>query len=430
MLPPLPDSRLIQKQKAVKMSVSSPENTLPANGNLAKRKKWMIALASIFAMAAIIYAAYWFLIGRNYEYSDDAYVAANIVQITPQVAGTVIAISVNETGFVKAGEVLIRLDSTNAEIALQEAQAQLAQTVREVRTLYAANSSLTSTLAQHRAELEQARIDLLNAQADFKRRQSLLETGAVSQEDVQHAQTALEAARSHVAALTAASATAKEQLLGNEALTSGISVTNHPRVRAAAARVKQAYLDLKRGSILSPVDGYVGKRNVQLGQRVAIGAPLLTIIPLRKIWVDANYKEAQLRHIRIGQSVALTSDLYGNKVDFHGHVSGIGSGTGAAFALLPAQNATGNWIKVVQRVPVRIALDKSEVADHPLRVGMSMEATVDLASPGKSALADAATPREGNQTHVYSSDDQAVDAMVARIIAGNLGKRPATAVKH
>ena len=409
------------------MSGPAPENSLPVNGNQTKRKKWMLALAGIFAIAAILYTIYWFVTGRNSEFSDDAYVAANIVQITPQVAGTVVAITVNETDFVKAGEVLVRLDSTNAEIALQEAQQQLAQTVREVRTLYAANSSLTSTLAQHRAELEQARADLLNAQTDFKRRESLLATGAVSQEDVQHAQTALEAALNHVAASTAALNTAKEQLLGNEALTSGISVTNHPRVRAAATRVKQAYLDLKRGSILSPVDGYVGKRNVQLGQRVAIGAPLLTIIPLREIWVDANYKEAQLRRIRIGQSVALTSDVYGSKVDYHGHVSGVGSGTGAAFALLPAQNATGNWIKVVQRVPVRIALDEKEVAAHPLRVGMSMEATVDLASPGKSALANEATPREENQTQVYSGDDREVDAMVARIIAGNLGERP---VKH
>lgn len=409
------------------MSGPAPENSLPVNGNQTKRKKWMMALAGIFAIAAILYAAYWYVMGRNYEYSDDAYVAANIVQITPQVAGTVVAITVNETDFVKAGEVLVRLDSTNAGIALQDAQEQLAQTVREVRTLYAANSSLTSTLAQHRAELEQARAELLNAQADFKRRESLLATGAVSQEDVQHAQTALEAALNHVAASTAALNTAKEQLLGNEALTSGISVTNHPRVRAAATRVKQAYLDLKRGSILSPVDGYVGKRNVQLGQRVAIGAPLLTIIPLREIWVDANYKEAQLRQIRIGQSVALTSDVYGSKVDYHGHVSGVGSGTGAAFALLPAQNATGNWIKVVQRVPVRIALDEKEVAAHPLRVGMSMEATVDLASPGKSALADEATPRNENQTNVYSGDDHAIQTMIDKIIAGNLGERP---VKH
>jgi membrane fusion protein (multidrug efflux system) len=413
------------------MSESTPpENMATANGNMAKRKKWMLALAGIFTLAGILYAAYWFLVGRNYEYSDDAYVAANIVLITPQVAGTAVAISANETDFVKAGELLIRLDSTNAEIALQEAEAQLAQTVREVSTLYKTNNSLTSTLAQHRAELEQAHTTLLNAQADFKRRQSLLATGAVSEEDVQHAQTALQAALDHVAASTAALDTAREQLHGNEVLTAGISVDDHPRVLAAAARVKLAYLDLKRGAIISPVDGYVGKRNVQLGQRVAIGMPLLTIVPLRQIWVDANYKEAQLRHIRIGQRVELTSDVYGSKVEYHGRVSGVASGTGAAFALLPAQNATGNWIKVVQRVPVRIALDEQQVAAHPLRVGMSMEATVDLSSPGKTALADATTPRQANQTNVYNSDDHEIDAMIARIIARNMGKQALPAARH
>lgn len=412
------------------MSEAVPEKILPVNGNQTRRKKWMLTLAGIFAMAGFLYAAYWFVTSRNYEYSDDAYVAANIVQITPQVAGTVVAISVNETDFVKAGEVLVRLDSTNAEIALQEAQAQLAQTVREVRTLYAENDSLTSTVNQHRAELEQAQADLRNAQADFRRRQSLLSTGAVSQEDVQHAQTALETARSHVAAYTAASNTAMEQLRGNEALTSGVAVAYHPRVRAAAARVKQAYLDLKRGSILSPLEGYVGRRNVQLGQRVAIGVPLMTIVPLGQVWVDANYKEAQLRRIRIGQNVALSADVYGHKVEYHGHVSGIGSGTGAAFALLPAQNATGNWIKVVQRVPVRIVLDEKEVAAHPLRVGMSMETSVDLSSTGKFVLANEATPRNVNQTQVYRNDEHAVDALVTRIISSNLGDRSTSAVKH
>ena len=419
-------SQLIQKQKAVKMSESDPKNSLPANGNLAKRKKWMLVLAGLFSIVAILYTIYWFITGRNYEVSDDAYVSANIVQITPQTAGTVISISADESNFVQAGEVLVKLDSSNAAIALQEAEAQLAQTVREVRRLYSTNVGLASTVAQHRAELKQAQADLLNAHEDFSRRESLLATGAVSQEDVQHARTALETASNHVAALLAAEKTAQEQLLGNKALTAGVVIANHPSVQAAAARVKQAYLDMKRSSILSPIQGYVGKRNVQLGQRVAIGAPLLTIIPLKEIWVEANYKESQLRDIRIGQSVVMTSDIYGSKVDYHGHVSGIGSGTGAAFALLPAQNATGNWIKVVQRVPVRIALDEKEVAAHPLRVGMSMEATVDLTSPGKSALANAATPREENQTKVYSSDDREVDAMVARIIAANLGKRPVT----
>ena len=399
----------------------SEQTIIPAiNGNPAARKKWLLVLTLVFAAAAIAYAVYWYVNGRHSEYSDDAYVAANIVQITPQLAGTVVAIAVNETDYVRAGEVVVRLDSTNSEVALQEAEAQLAQAVREVRTLYSANQSLAAILAQHRAELEQAHAEMSNVLADYSRRQPLVATGAVSVEDLQHAKTALDAARSHVLALTAALDTAQQQLLGNQALTSGIDVRNHPRVLAAAARVKMAYLDLKRAAILAPVDGYVGRRAVQLGQRVAIGAPLLTIIPLGQIWVDANFKEAQLRRIRIGQPVALTSDVYGRKVDYHGRVAGIGSGTGAAFALLPAQNATGNWIKVVQRVPVRITLDAKEVAAHPLRVGMSMEATVELSGNG-AMLADASST--ASRTDVYRGGGHAAEELIAGLIDRNLGEQ-------
>jgi membrane fusion protein (multidrug efflux system) len=411
------------------MSEQNKAEGTPVTANSTARKKWMLVLALTFVLAALAYLVHWYIHGRHFVYSDDAYVSANIVQITPQVAGTVVAIAVNETDFVRAGEVLVTLDGTNAQVALDDAEAQLAQTVREVRTLYAANNSLTATLAQHRAELAQAQVDLRNAQADLARRQPLAATGAVSQEELQHAQTAVEVARSHVAALTAALTTAQEQLFTNQALTSGIAVRNHPRVKAAAVKVQQAYLDLHRGAILAPVDGYVGKRNVQLGQRVAIGVPLLTVIPLKQIWVDANFKEAQLRHIRIGQPVALTADIYGDKVDFHGRVAGIGAGTGAAFALLPAQNATGNWIKVVQRVPVRIALDSKEVIAHPLRVGMSMEATVDLSTQDGAVLADAASPREAAQTEVYSGAAHTADALINQIIDSNLGEKSASAVQ-
>jgi membrane fusion protein (multidrug efflux system) len=411
------------------MSEQNKSEITQVTANSTARKKWMLVLAVIFVLAALAYLVHWYIHGRHFEYSDDAYVSANIVQITPQVAGTVVAIAVNETDFVRAGEVLVTLDGTNAQVALDDAEAQLAQTVREVRTLYAVNNSLTATLAQHRAELAQAQVDMRNAQADLARRQPLVATGAVSQEELQHAQTAVEVARSHVAALTAALTTAQEQLLTNQALTGGIAVRNHPRVKAAAVKVQQAYLDLHRVAILAPVDGYVGKRNVQLGQRVAIGVPLLTVIPLKQIWVDANFKEAQLRHIRMGQPVALTADIYGDKVDFHGRVAGIGAGTGAAFALLPAQNATGNWIKVVQRVPVRIALDSKEVVAHPLRVGMSMEATVDLSTQDGAVLADATSPREAAQTEVYSGAAHTADALINQIIDSNLGEKSASAVK-
>ncbi len=387
----------------------------------AQRKKWLLRLTIFFVVTAIGYALYWYMHSRHYEYSDDAYVAGNIVQITPQVAGTAVAIAVNETDFVRAGEVLVTLDSSNAQVALQEAESQLAQTVREVHTLYTANAGLAASLVQHHAELDQAHIDLRNAKTDFARRQPLIATGAVSQEDLQHAQTALEVAGSHVAALNAALDTAQQQLQGSQALTGGISVRNHPRVLAAAARLKLAYLDLHRNAVQAPVDGYVGRRAVQLGQRVAVGMPMMTIIPLKQIWVEANYKEAQLRNIRIGQPVALIADIYGNKVEYHGRVSGVASGTGAAFALLPAQNATGNWIKVVQRVPVRIALDPNEVAAHPLRVGMSMEATVDLSDATGAVLSDASTPRTASNTRVYSGAEQAADVLIGKIIFSNLG---------
>ena len=408
----------------------SPQSGAPAPvTNSVARKKWMLVLTILILAAAVVYAIHWYVHDRHFEYSDDAYVAADIVQLTPQVAGTVVAIAVNETDSVRAGEVLVRLDDTNAQVALREAEAQLAQTVREVRTTYAANNSLSATIAQHRAELEQARADMANAQADLARRQRLAGTGAVSQEELQHAQTAVEAARSKVAADTAAVTTATEQLQTNQALTGGTSVRNHPKVLAAAVKVQQAYLDLQRVSILAPVDGYVGKRSVQLGQRVAIGAPLMTIVPLNQVWVDANYKEAQLRHIRIGQPVTLTADVYDDKVEYHGRVAGIGSGTGAAFALLPAQNATGNWIKVVQRVPVRIALDAKEVMAHPLRVGMSMEASVDLSRQGGPVLANTASRAIASQTRVYAADNRAVDTLIAKIINANLGEHPQTAAR-
>jgi membrane fusion protein (multidrug efflux system) len=387
------------------------------------RKKWMSGLLIFFLLIAIGYAIHWYVTGRNFEYSDDAYVATNIVQITPQVAGTAVAIAVNESDFVKAGDVLVSLDDTNASIALQLAEAELAQTVREVRALYAVNLSLSATLSQRHAQLDQASNDLLNAQADFSRRQPLSKGGAVSGEELQHAQTALNSARSQMMALKAALNTAQQQLRGNEALTSGMTVDNHFRVVAAADKVKLAYLDWQRSQIKSPIEGYVGKRNVQLGQRIAIGMPIMTIVPLKQIWVEANFKEVQLRYMRIGQSVALTADLYGNQVEYHGRVSGIDSGTGAAFALLPAQNATGNWIKVVQRIPVRITLDSAEVVVHPLRVGMSMEVTVNVSGKGV-MLADAMTPKEASQTLVYRGAEQKADALIAQIISRNLAAKP------
>jgi len=400
------------------------------DGKPQRRKKWLLILAAVCMLAAIAYGVHWYILGRHYEYTDDAYVAANIVQITPQVAGTVVAIGANETDYVKAGETLARLDGSNAQLALQTAEAQLAQTVREVRTLYTGNGSLEAEVNQYRAALGQARADLASAQTDLLRRQKLAGTGAVSQEEVQHAQTALDNARSRVAVAAAQLGAAQEKLRSNQVLTAGTTVRNHPKVQAAAAKVQQAYLDLKRDAILAPVDGYVGKRGVQLGQRVAVGTPLMTIIPLSQVWVDANFKETQLRKMRIGQPVKLTADLYGSGVVYHGHVLGMGAGTGAAFALLPAQNATGNWIKVVQRIPVRVGLDAKELAAHPLRVGASMEATVNVADQGGGMLAAAPPTRMVAETAVYGGFNHAADSLINRIISNNLDAKVAHGNMH
>ena len=240
-----------------------------------------------------------------------------------------------------------------------------------------------------------------------------------------HAQAQLTAARSTQAAAEAALQQARDQLASNASLTDGTTVTQHPNVTRAAARVREAYLAWQRVNMPSPVDGYVAKRNVQVGQRVQPGAPLMTVVTLDQAWVDANFKESQLQTLRIGQPAELTADVYGQKVVFHGTIAGLGAGTGAAFALLPAQNATGNWIKVVQRVPVRIALDPKELAEHPLRVGLSMEVTVDTASQDGKALADAPREQPVAATRVFEAQQAAADAEVARVIATSLGRKPA-----
>jgi membrane fusion protein, multidrug efflux system len=335
-----------------------------SNGASPKRKKILFTIGSIFAIAAIGYGAYWALVSRYIEETDNAYVQGNVVQVTPQIAGTVTRIYADDTNTVKAGQKLVSLDTADADVALQQAEAQLAQTVREVRTLYSAQAQSSATLAMREAELARAKDDLA-------RRKALAGSGAVSGEEIRHAESAVVAAQATLEA-------AKEQLASGRALTQGTSVANHPNVQRAAARVEEALLAQSRSTIYAPVSGEVAKRNVQLGQRINPGAPLMAIVPLDQLWIDANFKESQLRDMRVGQPVTLTADLYGGKVTYDGKVVGLSAGTGSAFALLPAQNATGNWIKVVQRVPVRISLDPKQLAEHPLRIGLSMRAEVDL----------------------------------------------------
>ena len=400
--------------------MSDPENITPRRRNPA-RKKALTAVVAAVVVAGIAYGAYWALVLNHYETTDNAYVQGNVVQITPQIGGTVVAIDADDTDHVKAGESLVRLDPADARIALDQAEAQLAQTVREVRTVYANNSTLNAQIALREADLARARSELARAQDDVSRRAPLLASGAVGKEEFSHVTAQLATTKSAVAAAQSAVLAAREQLASNQTLTQGIKVDQNPNVLRAAARVREAYLALQRTDLLAPVDGFVAKRSVQLGQRVQAGAPLMSIVPLSKVWVEANFKESQLQNLRLGQPVTLDADLYGKHVEYHGRIEGLGAGTGSAFALLPAQNATGNWIKVVQRVPVRITLDPKELVDHPLRVGLSMNAKVDVRKTDGRMLATGSRSASVAQTSVFDQSSRAADAQVSRIIAANGG---------
>jgi len=408
------------------MSMTTPKTaaaaTAPRNP---ARKKALTAVTALVAVAGIAYGAYWALVLNHYESTDNAYVQGNVVQITPQVSGTVVAIGTDDTAHVKAGDVLVRFDPADARVALDQAEAQLAQTVREVRALYANNSTLQAQIAAREADLARVQVDYARAQDDVNRRAPLVATGAVGKEEFNHATAQLAAARSAQVAAQSAVTAAREQLASNQTQTGGVTVDQHPNVVRAAARVREAFLALHRTELVAPIDGYVAKRSVQLGQRVAAGTPLMSLIALDRVWIEANFKESQLQRLRIGQPVTLQADVYGKKVQYHGSIEGLGAGTGAAFALLPAQNATGNWIKVVQRVPVRISLDPKELVDHPLRVGLSMEAEVDISKTDGRMLADGSAPPTTTQTGVYDKDDSEADILVRRVIAANGGASPA-----
>jgi membrane fusion protein (multidrug efflux system) len=391
-----------------------------AAGNPA-RKKALIAIASLVVVAGLGWTAYEWLVASHYESTDNAYVQGNIIQITPQTGGTVTAILADDNDFVKAGQALVKLDPADAKISLDTAQANLAQTVRQVRTLYANNSGLLAQIVLRESEVAKAQTEINRATDDLNRRQSLVGSGAVSKEEFSHAQTQLTNGKNSLASAQAGVVAAKEQLLSNQALTDGTRLESHPSVLAASAKFREAWLANQRAALPAPVDGYVARRTVQLGQRVAAGAPLMSIVALNQVWVDANFKEVQLRHIRIGQPVKLTADLYGKKMEYQGVVSGLGMGTGAAFALLPAQNATGNWIKVVQRVPVRVTLDAAQLAKNPLRVGLSMEATVDVTRQDGKTLADAPRAAPLVETPVFAALDSGAAEEVRKIVTANQG---------
>lgn len=373
--------------------------------NNGKRKRMMTLLVIVILIAAIAYGLYYFLVARFHESTDDAYVNGNVVQITPQVTGTVIAVNADDTQTVKAGDPVVVLDPADARVALQQSEANLGQVVRQVRGLFADDN-------QYQAQVEVREADLSRADDDLRRRMMVAQTGAVSQEEISHARDAVKSAQ---AALDAA----KQQLASNRALTANTTIADHPNVEAAAAKVRDAYLANARNTLPAPVTGYVAKRSVQVGQRVSPGNPLMAIVPLNAVWVDANFKEVQLKHMRIGQPVELTADVYGSSIVFHGKVVGFSAGTGSAFSLLPAQNATGNWIKVVQRLPVRIELDPQELEKHPLRIGLSMNVDVSIKDENGGQLGD--VKNTVYQTNVFDKYGDEADAEIARVIAANAG---------
>ena len=379
----------------------------PAAKLRANRKRWLTIVVVAFLAIGMAYGAYWAIALRDLQSTDNAYVNGNVVQITPQISGIVVAIGADDTQFVKAGQTLVQLDQADAKVALEQAEAQLARTVREVRSIFATSSQLQAAVDMRKTELDRATDDLA-------RRERLAASGAVSGEELQHARGAFNTAQ-------AALIVAQQDLQVNRTRIDRTTVEDHPEVKNAAAKVREAYLLNARTVLPAPVAGFVAKRAVQLGQRVSPGAPLMAIVPLDQVWVDANFKEPQLAAMRVGQPVKLTADLYGSKVVYHGHVAGFGAGTGSAFALLPAQNATGNWIKVVQRVPVRVALDPQELAAHPLQVGLSMEAEVDTHNRSGERLPQAAQSAPAYATDVFGSVNAAADAHVRAIITNNGG---------
>jgi len=369
------------------------------------RARWLTVILGGFLVIGAAWGVYWDRDLRYSVYTDDAYVSGNVVQITPQISGTVVAIAADNTQFVKAGQPLVRLDQADAKVALQEAQARLARTVRQVRNQFSTTSAL-------QANVQARRTDLAKAQSDYDRRARLQRSGAISVEELQHASDAVKAAQAALAA-------SQQQLAANRAWIDGTTIESNPSVRDAAAAVHAAYLNYVRTVLPAPVSGFVARRDVQLGERVSTGTPLMAVVPLNEVWVDANFKESQLGTMRVGQPVTLTSDLYGGSVVFHGRVVGFGAGTGSAFSLLPAQNATGNWIKIVQRVPVRVALDPRELAQHPLQIGLSMKAYVNVRDDAGQRLPQVASNDRDYSTDVFQSVTAQADRMVQQIIAAN-----------
>ena len=367
-------------------------------------KKQIFAGAAAVLVASVAGATWLMNSNPGSQATEDAYVEGNIIQVTPQIGGSVTMIAADNTDFVKAGQPLVRLNDVDAQLATSRAEAQLSRAVRQVRVQFA-------NATQNKANVTLRATELSRVQSDLARRQQLSQSGAVSGEDVHHAEDAVKVAQ-------AALSVAEQQLASSQALVDQTTIESHPDVQAAITQLRDAYVAAARTTVRAPAGGYVSKRNVQIGQRVNAGSAVMSIVPPEQMWVNANFKESQLRHIHIGQPVELVADVYGKSVRYTGRVIGQEAGTGSAFSLLPAQNASGNWIKVIQRVPVRIALDPKQLAEHPLKLGLSMRVTVDTSSPAAQA---ASVPATAYSTDVFEHELQDADEAIARIIAANVG---------
>lgn len=392
---------------------SQPTNQTPANTppqpitpkKKSKRKTFLSLLFLGLVLGGAFYTYEWYTHGRFFEETDNAYVGGNQVQIMSEVAGTVKQINADNTYFVEAGDVLVELDSTDAEQAFNKAKANLANQVRQMQQLVI-NSK------QYSANIEQKEIDLKQANDDLNRRLSLSGSNAIGKEELQHAKDAVISAQ-------AALKSAKEQYNANQALTLDTPIAEQPSVLNAATQLKEAWLALQRTRIVSPTSGYVSRRSVQVGAQITPNTPLMAVVPAEDLWIDANFKETQLRKMRIGQTVEVVTDLYGEDVVFQGTIQGIEMGTGSAFSLLPAQNATGNWIKIIQRVPVRIELDKEQLATHPLRIGLSSKVNVDTRDQRGGILASKKDISSLYQTNTNHFDVKEIDNLIQSIILEN-----------
>ncbi|MCB5303552.1 multidrug efflux MFS transporter periplasmic adaptor subunit EmrA [Yersinia bercovieri] len=390
------------------MSTNAENQTPPQPQNKKmQRKRVLLSLTVIFIIIGVAYLIYWFLVLRHHQQTDNAYVSGNQVQIMSQVSGSVVSVNFENTDLVKSGDVLVALDPTDAEQAYEQAKTALANSVRQTHQLII-NSK------QYQANIALKKTELSKAQNDLSRRVVLGSVNAIGREELQHARDAVDAAQASLDV-------AVQQYNANQALVLNTPLEKQPAIEQSAAKLRDAWLALQRTKVVSPITGYVSRRSVQVGAKIANGAPLMAVIPANQMWIDANFKETQLANMRIGQSATVVTDFYGDDVVYQGKVVGLDMGTGSAFSLLPAQNATGNWIKVVQRLPVRISLDEQQLAEHPLRIGLSTTVRVDTANPDGQVLAQIVRKDPAFVTHALSLNLAPVNQMISDIIHANAG---------